>query len=360
MSSIPNDASDNILQRDLLSHQLLNLLSGLGQPGDTFTIESTYITNSNNEIDSPMDSVHPSQEIVQDNTTAEDVEENFEVEENGEEMPLSANNTAPTNSIPIHNLYNEMARLFNFPHIQSPSAFNSGISNLDPSDNLINGNLYSTSAPTTQREIRRGTGRARRQRVPFTIGSQQNRIFDSDVNSDYQNFISSLFNIGQVNPPQAVNINSILSQSLLDPSQNLYKNVISEKGEGEITYLEYKAVDFPEQNACPMTLCDFKEGDRIAKLPCGHIFDTESILKWLKKEDARCPVCRKKLASKEVKKDIKIGANIRMRQGPTNRRLTSQDLISHMLNARLRREEEDELQQAIMASLRDNDRSEDN
>ena len=48
--------------------------------------------------------------------------------------------------------------------------------------------------------------------------------------------------------------------------------------------------------------CDFKEGDKIAKLPCGHIFDAESILKWLKKEDARCPVCRKKLPSKEVKR----------------------------------------------------------
>lgn len=178
-------------------------------------------------------------------------------------------------------------------------------------------------------------------------------VFDSDVNRDYQNFISSLFNVNVMAAPPRRNMNSILAQSLLDPSQNLYKNVISEEGEDAIVNLEYKAEDFPEQTACPMTLCDFKEGDKIAKLPCGHIFDADSILKWLKKEDARCPVCRKKLPSKEVKKNIKIGPNLRTRMGQTNRRLTSQDFISHMLNARIRREEEDELQQAIMASLRD-------
>ena len=49
---------------------------------------------------------------------------------------------------------------------------------------------------------------------------------------------------------------------------------------------------------------EFKENEEICKLPCGHIFNKECIHKWLEKEQARCPVCRYELSSKEIKIDI--------------------------------------------------------
>jgi hypothetical protein len=342
LMSINRDASNNIMQQDFLAQNLLNILSNMGQPGDTFTIESTFLANLNEE-DIPIDPTiqEMSRDAVPNNSSQyEENEDNSEIEDDGEETPLLVNDTIPPN--PMQNIFNEMNQIFNIPANNHSIEF-------DPSSNDIN-NIYSTSAPTTQRERRRGINR-RRSRMPFPM-RRENIAFDADVNRDYQNFISGLFNINRLAHPGG-NIGNILTQSLLDPSQNIYKNVISKEGEDAIVQLEYKDDEYSGQTSCPVTLCDFKDGDKIAKLPCGHIFSSEAILKWLQKEDARCPVCRKQLPSKEVKKDIKIQPINRRTVVPMNRRFTSRDFISHIVNSRLRREEDNELQRAIMASLRD-------
>ncbi len=71
MSSMQNDASNNRLQQNFFSQQLLNLLSELGEPGDTFSIESTYITNLNNE-ESPSTAAPEPREMVRDNAEEAD------------------------------------------------------------------------------------------------------------------------------------------------------------------------------------------------------------------------------------------------------------------------------------------------
>ena len=45
----------------------------------------------------------------------------------------------------------------------------------------------------------------------------------------------------------------------------------------------------------------FQDGEVVAKLLCNHIFQKDSILKWLKEESASCPICRMKFDSTEVK-----------------------------------------------------------
>ena len=42
---------------------------------------------------------------------------------------------------------------------------------------------------------------------------------------------------------------------------------------------------------CYISLEDFKEGDTILELPCGHYFLEEKINEWLNKKTT-CPVCR--------------------------------------------------------------------
>jgi hypothetical protein len=78
-------------------------------------------------------------------------------------------------------------------------------------------------------------------------------------------------------------------------------------------------------------------------------------MKWLKNENASCPICRKPLKSKEVKKNLKMPVldssanrvNVRRRRPPSNR-----DLLVNLMERRIQQEEEDELQAAIMESLR--------
>jgi SUMO ligase MMS21 Smc5/6 complex component len=134
----------------------------------------------------------------------------------------------------------------------------------------------------------------------------------------------------------------------MDPSQNAYKSVLSEEGEKCIIYKKFVVGKF-QNDSCPMTLNDFIVGEEIAQLPCNHIFEKNAILKWLKDENASCPVCRKLLDSKEVKKSKKnFESNRRI-----NSRINPRNMIVELMNRQLEREEEKELQTAIMASLID-------
>ena len=106
---------------------------------------------------------------------------------------------------------------------------------------------------------------------------------------------------------ESPNLTRIMQETLMDSRQNRYKNVLSKDGEEEIKTVTFQKDKFPNES-CPMTLNDFKEGDSLSQLPCGHVFESEAIMKWLKNEKASCPICRKALKSKEVKKKIKLRA----------------------------------------------------
>jgi len=177
----------------------------------------------------------------------------------------------------------------------------------------------------------------------------------NNLDPNYGRFISQLFRMPMGSSGRR-NINSILQQSLMDPSQDMYKKVLSDEGENDIKKVIYKPNEFPN-DSCPMTLNNFSEGDEVAQLPCGHIFEYDAVLKWLKDENATCPVCREPLSSKEVKKDLfrevtdSSGNLLRSR-----RRRTlpppPRNLIVNLMEQRMRQEEEEELQAAIMESLR--------
>ena len=130
--------------------------------------------------------------------------------------------------------------------------------------------------------------------------------------------------------PQQSQVRSLLRQSLFE--KNLYKNVLSEDGEKEIQKINYKKNNF-EQHSCCISFEEFKEGEEIYKLPCGHIF-SNSIFTWLKEESNKCPVCRYELSSKEIKNedylvDISSNPNTTNRQIPIN---PFQEFLDNMRN----------------------------
>ena len=46
------------------------------------------------------------------------------------------------------------------------------------------------------------------------------------------------------------------------------------------------------QNACPICLADFQQGEEVVQLPrCGHTFDPDCVSDWLRKSPL-CPMCR--------------------------------------------------------------------
>ena len=120
--------------------------------------------------------------------------------------------------------------------------------------------------------------------------------------------VSMLPLAGNIVLPQHSQVRSILQQSLFE--KNLYKNVLSEEGEKEIEKIIYNKNNL-DQHSCCISFEDFKEGQEVYKLPCGHIF-SDSIFTWLKEESNKCPVCRYELSHKEIKNEdylIDISSN---------------------------------------------------
>jgi hypothetical protein len=173
-----------------------------------------------------------------------------------------------------------------------------------------------------------------------------------NLNNDYVDFIYQLFAIPSRR--RSRDINSVLQSSFMDPRQNMYKNVLSKEGEKDIKTVIFKIGKFPS-DTCPMTLNNFNDGDEVSQLLCGHIFEPTAIIKWLKKENASCPVCRKPLQSKEIKKNLlnTIRDSSSNRLVPTRRsNLSSRNVVLGFMERQIQREEEEELQTAIMESLR--------
>jgi len=140
--------------------------------------------------------------------------------------------------------------------------------------------------------------------------------FDSSSNNLNINFENEFMNLFPLPPPrqnismdfnpfrynnpltQLDTINNIINTSILE--KNPYKKVASDEAIDSIEIIKYKN-DLP-QKECPITMMEFEIDEEISKLPCGHLFNTNAINRWLKDEDYKCPVCRRKLEYKEIKK----------------------------------------------------------
>ena len=49
--------------------------------------------------------------------------------------------------------------------------------------------------------------------------------------------------------------------------------------------------DYENNSSCVICMCEFEIGDKISTLPCAHVFHTECIADWIKREPT-CPICK--------------------------------------------------------------------
>lgn len=144
------------------------------------------------------------------------------------------------------------------------------------------------------------------------------------------------------------NLSSIMEQSFQEKAR--YKQVLSDKGEEQITYKEYTKEDDPNE-ICAITREKFSIGDNIAILPCNHVFCKEAINQWLQTKKAECPICRFKLESKEVKEEVENTAPSRVLEMPRPQRM--RQMIFDLINQSIDAEEDEAVQRAIIASLQE-------
>ena len=181
----------------------------------------------------------------------------------------------------------------------------------------------------------------------------------------YMRFLEDILQL----PPLTVANNDVtrLLYQTLEEDKNPIKYVLSEDGAKTIMSVKYNSETYPDIDCCPITMKDFIIGETISKLPCNHLFNSEAISKWLKEEKAECPICRCKLPSAEKKTEknvVDVSNNIVHRMSiPQNNvelngfgppRMLRQRHNNHLLRlmaSRQARQEEEELQTVLLASL---------
>jgi hypothetical protein len=172
-------------------------------------------------------------------------------------------------------------------------------------------------------------------------------------------------------PPPPSDLANTIQQSFTEDEPQ-YIKIISEKGLASLEDISFNKEIHTEQTACPITTDDFEDGEIITKLPCGHLFGKDAIHKWLTESNHKCPICRYELDSKEVRKSEQPmqvqntdEANISSAPVPPpiispvstllNRPVIPHSYISTLMRQRMQEqidmEEEAMLQEAIMASL---------
>jgi hypothetical protein len=99
---------------------------------------------------------------------------------------------------------------------------------------------------------------------------------------------------------------AVLARSLYDSRPVKHVIDIQDDENGETHGIRTMAYDpktteeMKINTACGIWQEEFEEGEEIKILPCNHAFRADALKKWLTEEKAECPICRFKLASKEV------------------------------------------------------------
>ena len=106
------------------------------------------------------------------------------------------------------------------------------------------------------------------------------------------------------------------STSRRDPYYRFYSNLIlsnnqktSDKDLDKCSKKKFDPITM-DTKQCPISLDNFKEGDDVLELPCGHYFLKENILNWLKTQKSTCPVCRFNLCSEQTNVRLQLDSII--------------------------------------------------
>lgn len=147
------------------------------------------------------------------------------------------------------------------------------------------------------------------------------------------------------------NYENVLEQSFLEKSK--YKNILSNEGDKQLIKTKYDK-QIHKNDCCPIFQTEFDNETDVIELPCKHIFTPNAIEKWLKEENAICPVCRFKLQSTEVKIDESSDSSYETQPFLRNNRNMLNRFLYIIEEQDRPLEEEEQLQQSIINSILNN------
>tara|TARA_B100000073_G_scaffold277169_2_gene237376 strand:+ start:136 stop:831 length:696 start_codon:yes stop_codon:yes gene_type:complete len=128
-----------------------------------------------------------------------------------------------------------------------------------------------------------------------------NRIITASDSDEYNPYYTPYYSSFQ--PYRDPSTEQALHNSFFEKPK--YRDVASEEGLQELKDKVFKkSENKDEKEMCTITFEEFTDGEIVSEMPCGHIFNKKAITKWLQEESPCCPICRKKVKSKEISNKI--------------------------------------------------------
>ena len=86
----------------------------------------------------------------------------------------------------------------------------------------------------------------------------------------------------------------VKAENLTRPSPSSPASLRVHASQGVIDSLRLSSFQKGEdaEGPCPVCQIEYEEGEKLAHLPCSHIFHQACINKWLGQYSKKCPVCK--------------------------------------------------------------------
>ena len=102
--------------------------------------------------------------------------------------------------------------------------------------------------------------------------------------------VESLGNQGHLNQFVSA-INSIATIPIPSPNQNMEDVKVTLEKE-DLDKITEEILEKDLDTKCSICMMDYKKGNTVSKLKCGHFFHKDCITQWLDEYNYKCPVCR--------------------------------------------------------------------
>ena len=147
----------------------------------------------------------------------------------------------------------------------------------------------------------------------FNPGDYEDYYEDKNINNlipvPHNNFVNNFVNINDNDESKIEQ--DIIDQLYPDPDKMTYEQLLElEENVGSVSkgltknqikkipkviYNKYRFSD--EDNKCVVCQYEFKNGEEVTQLPCGHLFHSDCVDTWLSKNKV-CPMCHKEIKIK--------------------------------------------------------------
>jgi len=207
---------------------------------------------------------------------------------------LTYNNPSYSQNVNNNNIFEPFRELSNFGFENDFNVFTDNFFK-NPFDFYSNGNSRGVRSKSNYNHINNNNnniGNNNRKKIGFDARDYE-EYYENNFTNENDEFERDIIDQLYPNPDRMTYEQLLdLEDKVGNVSKGLTKNQIN-----KIPNIYFSKKKFRDQDKCAVCQYEYKEIEKVSKLPCGHIFHIDCIKGWLDKNKV-CPICKKEIKIK--------------------------------------------------------------